>query len=136
MPNIFPSEGMELTHILVVNDMERSKKFYEDLLGAEVISEYGGTSCVLKFQGAWLLLVTGGGPTEDKPDLTFEPPPQRERVSHSMTIRVPDCKEAYETLQSRGVEFLTPPKDWGAEIRCCFRDPDGHLLEISQVVEE
>jgi hypothetical protein len=28
---------------------------------------------------------------------------------------------------------LTPPVDWGAEIRCFFREPDGHLLEISEV---
>ena len=133
MTNGFPSEGMELTHILVVSDIKVSRIFYEELLGAEVINEYGGTSCVLKFQGAWLLLVTGGGPTEDKPEVTFEPPSDTKRVSHSMTIRVPDCQEAYETLKSRGVKFLTPPKDWGAEIRCFFRDPDGHLLEISEV---
>ena len=136
MTNRFPSEGMELTHILVVSDIKVSRIFYEELLGAEVINEYGGTSCVLKFQGAWLLLVTGGGPTEDKPEVTFEPPVDAERVSHSMTIRVPDCKEAYETLKSRGVTFLTPPKDWGAEIRCFFKDPDGHLFEISQVGRE
>ena len=133
MANRFPSKEMELTHILVVSDIKVSRIFYEELLGAEVINEYGGTSCVLKFQGAWLLLVTGGGPTEDKPDVTFEPPADTKRVSHSMTIRVPDCQEAYETLKSRGVKFLTPPKDWGAEIRCFFRDPDGHLLEISEV---
>ena len=58
MMNNFPSEGMELTHILVVSDIKVSRIFYEELLGAEVINEYGGTSCVLKFQGAWLLLVT------------------------------------------------------------------------------
>ena len=133
MTNKFPSKEMELTHILVVSDITVSRIFYEELLGAEVINEYGGTSCVLKFQGAWLLLVTGGVPTEDKPDVTFETPADTKRVSHSMTIRVPDCQEAYETLKSRGVKFLTPPKDWGAEIRCFFRDPDGHLLEISQV---
>ena len=52
MANRFPSEGMVLTHILVVNSIKESKKFYEELLGAEVINEYGGTSCVLKFQGA------------------------------------------------------------------------------------
>ncbi len=23
--------------------------------------------------------------------------------------------------------------DWGAEIRCFFRDPDGHLFEISEI---
>jgi catechol 2,3-dioxygenase-like lactoylglutathione lyase family enzyme len=49
-----------------------------------------------------------------------------------MTIRVPDCQGAYEILKARGAEFLTPPVDWGHEIRCFFRDPDGHLLEISQ----
>jgi hypothetical protein len=26
----------------------------------------------------------------------------------------------------------TPPHDWGTEIRCFLRDPDGHLVEISQ----
>ena len=128
----FPREGMELTHILVVSDLERARTFYPDVLGAEVYREYGGTSIVLNFQGAWLLLVTGGGPTEDKPTITFAPPADPDRVGHAMTIRVPDCQEAYDTLRSRGAQFLTPPTDWGAEIRCFFRDPDGHLFEISE----
>jgi catechol 2,3-dioxygenase-like lactoylglutathione lyase family enzyme len=50
-----------------------------------------------------------------------------------VTIRVPDCRAAYETLKRRGAEFLTPPVDHGRETRCFFRDPDGHLFEISQV---
>lgn len=29
-------------------------------------------------------------------------------------------------------DFLTPPREEGGEIRCFFRDPDGHLFEISQ----
>jgi len=80
-----------------------------------------------------LLLVTGGGPTEDKPDVTFAAPPHPATVSHAMTLRVPDCRAAYRTLKDRGAEFLTPPVDRGAEVRCFFRDPDGHLLEISEV---
>ena len=134
MTNEFPGEGVELTHLLVVSDMDRSRTFYRDVLGAAVYREYGGTSCVLKFQGSWLLLVTGGGPTEDKPTVTFAPPAEPDAVSHSMTMHVPDCRAAYKTLKSRGAEFLTPPYDWGGEIRCFFRDPDGHLLEISEVV--
>jgi hypothetical protein len=31
-----------------------------------------------------------------------------------------------------GAGFLTPPQDNGYEIRCFFRDSDGHLLELSQ----
>jgi catechol 2,3-dioxygenase-like lactoylglutathione lyase family enzyme len=130
----FPSEGVEVTHILVVSNMDRSRNFYRDVLGAAVFREYGGTSCVLRFQGAWILLVTPGGPTDDKPDVTFEPPRDARSVSHSITMRVPDCRVAYEVLRSRGASFLTPPHDWGGEIRCFFRDPDGHLLEISEAV--
>jgi catechol 2,3-dioxygenase-like lactoylglutathione lyase family enzyme len=62
------------------------------------------------------------------------PPDDPRIVSHSMTIRVPDCQEAYRILRLRGAEFFTPPYDWGSEIRCFFRDPDGHLLEINQVL--
>lgn len=130
----FPTSDMELTHILVVSNMEQSRHFYGDVLGATVVREYGGTSCVLKFQGSWLLLVIGGEPTRDKPTVTFAPPPIPDTVSHAMTIRVPDCQAAYEILKSRGAEFLTPPVNWSSEIRCFFRDPDGHLLEISQTV--
>lgn len=128
----FPIQGMEMTHILVVGDVARATGFYRDVLGAEVYREYGGTSVVLNFQGAWLLLVTGGGPTRDKPAVTFEPPPDHDRVSHAVTIRVPDCQDAYDLLRSRGAAFLTPPVDWGSEVRCFFRDPDGHLFEISE----
>jgi catechol 2,3-dioxygenase-like lactoylglutathione lyase family enzyme len=130
----FPAPGVELTVLLVVSDLDRARTFYADVLGATVYREYGGSSCVLRFQGVWLLLVTGGGPTEDKPAITFVPPADPDRVSHELTMRVPDCRAAYDTLRARGAQFLTPPKDWGAEIRCFFRDPDGHLLEISEAV--
>jgi catechol 2,3-dioxygenase-like lactoylglutathione lyase family enzyme len=128
----FPAEGMELTHLLVVRDAGRSRDWYRDVLGAELYREYGGTSVVLTFLGAWLLLVTGGGPTPDKPSVTFAPPADPDTVSHSMTIRVPDCRAAYETLRSRGAEFLTPPVESEWEVRAFFLDPDGHLLEISE----
>jgi catechol 2,3-dioxygenase-like lactoylglutathione lyase family enzyme len=129
----FPAEGMALSHILVVADVARSAAWYRDVLGAELYREYGGTTAVLSFNGAWLIVVTGGEPTEDKPGVTFAPPADAARVSHSMTIRVPDCHAAYETLKARGAEFLTPPKNWGGEVRAFFRDPDGHLFEISSV---
>ncbi len=128
----FPLEGMELTHILVVSDLHRSMAFYRDVLGAEPYRDYGGTSAVFRFQGAWLLLVTPGGPTDDKPDVHFAPPDAPNHVSHAMTIRVPDCQAAYGILKDRGAAFLTPPVDHGAEVRAFFRDPDGHLFEISE----
>lgn len=123
---------MALTHLLVVADIDASTAWYTDVLGAELYRAYGGTSVVLQFLGSWLLLVTEGGPTEDKPGLSMLPPDNRAQVSGSFTIRVPDCQSSYEALLERGADFLTPPYDWGSEIRCFFRDPDGNLFEISQ----
>ena len=131
-PSNNPFEGSALTTILVVSDMPTSKAFYVDILGAELFREYGGDSLVLKFLDSWLLLVSPGGPTEDKPDTYFEKPANRNRVSHSFTIRVKDCNKSYEILKDRGVKFITPPSNRGAETRCFFRDPDGHLFEISE----
>jgi catechol 2,3-dioxygenase-like lactoylglutathione lyase family enzyme len=128
----FPAEGMEATHILVVSDVQRARAFYRDVLGAEEYREYGGTSVVFRFLGTWLLIVTGGGPTEDKPDVAFAPPADPNSVSHAITIRVEDCRGAYETLSGRGAEFLTPPVESEWEVRAFFRDPDGHLMEISE----
>lgn len=133
MNSDFPIAGMSLTQILVVSDLSRAKTFYQDVLGASLYGEYGGTSIVFDFNGAWLLIVTGGGPTKDKPNIEFAPPADPNRVNHSFTIRVPDCLHAYNILKERGAEFLTPPVNWGYEIRAFFRDPDGHLFEISQV---
>lgn len=131
MPGSFPTSDMALTHLLVVSDVPKSNRWYQEVLGAEPYREYG-TSAVLSFNGVWLLLVEGGGPTPDKPDVTFEPPDPK-HASHSFTVRVEDCDASYETLKARGAEFLTPPHDWGGEIRCFFADPDGHLWEISQL---
>lgn len=124
-----------LTTLLVVSDMAKSRKFYVDVLGAKLFREYGGDSLVLEFLNHWILLVTPGGPTEDKPRTHFVPPKDKDTVSHSYTIRVKDCRKSYEILKDKGADFITPPIDRGPETRCFFRDPDGHLFEISEYRE-
>ena len=128
----FPTDDMPITHILVVSDVERSRTWYTDVLGATLYREYGEDSTVLSFSGSWLLLVSGGEPTDDKPGVTLAPSPDPSTVSHLFTIRVPDCAAAYEILRGRGATFLTPPVTHGAETRCFFRDPDANLFEISE----
>jgi catechol 2,3-dioxygenase-like lactoylglutathione lyase family enzyme len=129
----FPTNEMELTRLLVVQDIEVARDWYTRVLGATPHGEYGGTSLVLKIVGAWLLVVTGGEPTEDKPTVTFVPPDDPDRVNAELIFRVPDCRAAYETLVSRGATFLHEPVDNGYEVRAFFRDPDGHLFEISSL---
>jgi catechol 2,3-dioxygenase-like lactoylglutathione lyase family enzyme len=128
----FPGPDVAVTQILVVSDLNRSRSWWVDVLGATIYRAYGGTSVVLSFAGTWILLVTGGPPSEDKPTITFAPPGTDGHVSHAMTLRVSDCKGTYDELLLRGATFLTPPHDWGAEIRAFTQDPDGHLVEISQ----
>ena len=130
----FPSGASALTTILVVSDVERSKRWYVDVLGAELFREYEGTSAVLSLLGNWLLLVTGGDPTADKPTVSMAAPADPNRVDHAFTIRVDDCRGSYEDLRARGAAFLTSPHDFGREVRCFFRDPDGHVFEISEAV--
>ena len=127
----FPQPDTALTHILVVRDPMRSKAWYLDVLGATLYREYG-SSVVLAFGAAWLLLVEGGPPTDDKPSVTLAPPSDPDRLDHLFTIRVDDCAAVHDELRSRGGEFLTPPVQHGSEIRCFLRDPDGHLFEISE----
>lgn len=125
-------EASAVTHLVVVSDVDRSRDWYVRVLDASVYGEYGGTSVVLELPSSWLLLVTGGGPTVDKPSVTFTPPADPDRVSAELVFRVDDCRACYDLLASRGAAFLTEPVDHGGEIRAFFRDPDGHLLEISQ----
>lgn len=127
----FPAPDTALTHILVVSNPRQSRAWYTDVLGATVYREYG-SSVVLSFGGAWLLLVEGGGPTDDKPTVTLEPPADPDRRDSLFTIRVDDCRATYELLRARGGTFLTPPVTSGAETRCFLRDPDGHLFELSE----
>jgi catechol 2,3-dioxygenase-like lactoylglutathione lyase family enzyme len=127
----FPDADAALTHILVVADPARSRRWYEEVLGAEVYRAYD-TSVVLQLLGSWLLLVEGGEPTADKPTVTLEPPRDPDRRDGLFTIRVADCEAVFAALTARGATFLAPPVRHGTETRAFFRDPDGHLFEISE----
>jgi catechol 2,3-dioxygenase-like lactoylglutathione lyase family enzyme len=129
---VFPAEATDLTRLLVVADLARSVAWYRDVLGAEIVGEYGGTSAVLRFVGSWLLLVTGGAPTADKPTVTMDAPTDPDRASAELIVAVPDCRAAHAELIGRGAVFLAGPVEYPWEIRAFFRDPDGHLFEISQ----
>jgi lactoylglutathione lyase len=125
-----PREGVITTHFHVVHDQDASRDWYRDVFGAKVVRERDPV--ILKFHNSWLILNVGGGPTDDKPNVTLEPPSDLTRTSAFLNLRVADIQQVYEEWSARGAEFLTPPIDRGAEIRCYIRDPDGHLIEVGQ----
>ena len=125
-----PKEGFVVTNFLVVSNQDRSRQFYESVFGARVVLERDPV--ILKVANTWLILNVGGGPTDDKPAVTLSVPPDPNRTSAFMNVRVADIASTYKEWTARGAQFLTEPKDHGREIRAYIRDPDGHLIEVGQ----
>lgn len=125
-----PSEGLLVTHLLIVADQDRSREFYKNVMGAEVVREHDPV--MLRLSNSWLILNSGGGPTDDKPDVIAAPPQSAHVLTSALNMRVADVAAVYKEWRARGAEFLTEPKDHGAEIRCYLKDPDGYLIELGQ----
>ena len=127
-----PTEDIVLTYFMVSRDVERSRRFYTEVLGGETVLE--GEPTVVALANGWIIINVGGGPTDDKPTVTLEAPSDQDRVSAFLNIRVADIHAVYEEWSGRGAEFLTPPIDRGREVRCYIRDPDGQLIEVGQSI--
>ncbi|OLT22077.1 glyoxalase [Actinomadura sp. CNU-125] len=125
-----PVEGLVLTHFLVVRDVARSREFYADVLGGEVV--LAENPAIVKVAGTWIIMNPGGGPTPDKPDVTLRAPEPGDPVTAFMNVRVADIAAFHTHAKSRGVRFLTDPIDRKAEIRCYMLDPDDRLIEVGQ----
>lgn len=83
-PDYFePETGAVLTTLLIVRDVDRSREFYERVLGATVIRER--EPGVLRFQNSYIVLNTEGGPTDDKPDVQAQAPPDANTLSDEHT---------------------------------------------------
>ena len=125
-----PAEGILVTLFITVRKVAQSRQFYSEVLGGTVVLEEN--PCIVKLANSWIIMNPGGPPTPDKPDITvanYEPGP---RTSIFLNLRVADIDACYQQWRARGAEFLTPPIDRGAEIRCYMRDPDGYLIEVGQ----
>jgi catechol 2,3-dioxygenase-like lactoylglutathione lyase family enzyme len=119
-----------LTHFITADDVERSCRFYTEVLGGELIRS--GEPSYVALANSWIIINVGGGPTDDKPTVILETPPDPDRASSFMNIRVSDIQSVYAEWSARGAEFLTPPKQHQSEMRCYIRDPDGYLIEVGQ----
>jgi catechol 2,3-dioxygenase-like lactoylglutathione lyase family enzyme len=124
---------MVLTHFIVSNDVERSRRFYTEVLGGTVV--FGPEPTNVALANSFIVINSGGGPTDDKPTVILETPRDPDRVSSFLNIRVTDIHATYAEWSARGADFLTPPKQHAYETRCYIRDPDGHLIELGQTTD-
>ena len=125
-----PTEGILVTHFITVRSIARSRAFYSEILGGKVVLEEN--PCVVKLANSWVLMSPSGPPTPDKSDISVVPYEPGSKVSTFMNLRVADIQACYEEWSAKGVEFITPPIDRLAEIRCYMRDPDGYLIEVGE----
>ena len=125
---------MVLAHFIVSNDVERSRRFYTDVLGGSVVFTHEELTYVA-LANTFIIINVGGGPTDDKPTVTLEAPRDPDHVSSFLNIRVEDIQAVYAEWSARGAHFLTPPKQHQYEIRCYISDPDGHLIEVGQTTD-
>ena len=125
---------MVLAHFIVSDDVERSRRFYTDVLGGKTVigGEAGDAVTYVALANSWVIINEGGGPTDDKPTVTLETPPDPDRVSSFLNVRVKDIAAVYKEWTARGAEFLTEPKVHETEIRAYVRDPDGYIIEVGQ----
>ena len=125
-----PAYEIALAHFIVSDDVERSRRFYTEVLGGKTIRS--GEPTYVALANSWIIINGGGGPTDDKPTVTLETPRDPDLTSSFLNIRVSDIHAAHAEWSARGAEFLTPPKQHQTEIRCYMRDPDGYLIEVGQ----
>ena len=125
-----PEEGILATMFITVRRVARSRDFYSGVLGGTVVMEEN--PCIVKLSNSWIIMNPGGPPTPDKPGISVVDYEPGDTTSIFLNLRVADIHACYEDWSSKGAEFVTPPMDRGAEIRCYMRDPDGYLIEVGQ----
>ncbi len=113
------------------DDLEKSKKFYADLLGL-----------VPTFDSDWVVQMT----SEDNENLNLTlqlrthdsiPEPFRKQPQGvSIAFVVPDVDSIFETAQSMGLEIIQTPKseEYGQR-RFLTLDPNGLLIDVSSDCE-
>jgi catechol 2,3-dioxygenase-like lactoylglutathione lyase family enzyme len=67
-----PAYEIALAHFIVSDDVERSRRFYTEVLGGKTIRS--GEPSYVALANGWIIINTGGGPTDDKPAVTLRTP--------------------------------------------------------------
>ena len=116
---------MSLKNILiVVSDMERSKRFYHDIFGLHAVSDFGqnvilSEGLVLQEQKTWEQLIGTNTVTGNASELFFE-----ENDFDAFLLSLEKNKEARQIGEVR-------VNSWGKRT-VMLKDPDGHLIEVAE----
>lgn len=130
---MFPDPATTAAPLLCVRDLGVASRFWVEVMGGEV--EVAWDFYVRLRLGAAVVHLVPAGPAAGDRPIGYAPPAHdAAEVPAEVVFRVPDCRAAHAALAARGAPLLGPPAEppWGGEVRCYLRDPDGHLIEISE----
>ena len=102
-----------------VTDMERSKRFYGETLGLEMVDDPGFPEFQLGENVSMYLV----DPTKVGREFTGP------HVG-SIALRVPDVEETRRELEAKGVEFAGETVDTSVCHMAFFHDPDGNAIML------
>lgn len=120
---------------IIVEDQDQALRYYVDKLG--FVKRQDQTMGAFR----WL---TVSPPEQKDLEVVLEKPTgemgEARRKQLAMQIgqapawvfETPDCKAAYETLKSRGVEFVTPPQALPYGVQAVFKDLYGNTFALVQ----
>ena len=134
---------------IVVADMQRSLRFYRELLGMEVWADFRDESeyvqAVTDVPGAriWMikLKAADGASIEllqylSHPQDVPEPARACDVGCNHVALQVDDIDELFRKLKAEGIRFHAPPTvspDGCAKVTYC-RDPEGVIIELVEIL--
>jgi catechol 2,3-dioxygenase-like lactoylglutathione lyase family enzyme len=114
---------------IVVGDLDRSVRFYHEVLGLPVW-EHGERNATVRlangFLGLWLPGAWALPPSPNAEPIRLEGGARQHIVFY---IDLKDADAALANLQRHGVRYFGPRVKEGGEVHIDFEDPDGHMLE-------
>ena len=121
-----------LDHVtIVVKDLDRSRRFYVDVLGMREVPRPG-----FHFAGSWFQAGTTQihlilEHAESGPAGIYGPDRRPSSRTHHFAFEVADSEAAYARLQELGVPIVSPPKQRpDGAVQVFVSDPDGHVVEL------
>ena len=132
-------------------DLERSVRFYRDLLGFEEIftsgwkrgAETADKITGLKNSAAQLVMLKAGNACieifEYSSPQAKPGDPKRPACDHGIThlcLDVSDIEAEYARLKAAGMVFHCPPQNMGEVSATYGRDPDGNIVELLEVIDK
>lgn len=111
---------------LLVREVQRTKAFYTELLGFEVIKEFSSPDDSFVF----LHSKTGGTniALQDASQETYGVPVERGGIIPGFSVQ--DADAVYRDWQSKSVEILGEVMDMGAGRMFTAKDPSGNYIQV------